>query len=568
MKEPAPPPPGPVQRTVAALLYGIPLVCIILWMIRNNSVQIIWLLGALFLALAAIHFVAVWRHGLRWLFSLRAWRFHGWLAVGLVTLIVLFYSEESWRGKRAWAALKREVAAQGTLIDLNSLAPPAVPDDQNFARAPGIAGLLFATNGAERIYFGRDSVSPIGLWALRQSTDLAAWQKYFRAHPEDPQADPEKPSGSLRFPISPQPQEPAADVLLALSRFETNLATLEAASLRPALRLPVDYRRGFFAQEELWRPMRELRFTGRLLALRASAELALGRSEAAFLDVRTGLRIANLLRDEPSAGLQASRRTLLECCLQPVWEGLAAHAWNEEPLAALQKALEEADVVAGFKRGAFGETLALMNLVDQGLAFVTGAPSEIARRFPPMYAGERAALWTVRTLYPVGWLYQDKTWIYRFYQRHLDAFAAAREGRRTGAERLAEMRSLTDPVMLVLVVPKMKELESGAEGALVLQSFLHQAATACALERYRLAHGQYPATLEALVPAYVPQVPADFLAQPLAPLHYRRTDDGGFQLYSVGPDRTDNGGKVQRPTDPRYFWLASLGDDGYDLVWR
>jgi hypothetical protein len=559
-----------VQRTLATVFFAVLAAGVLLWMIGNRYLQIVLLLGPLVLAIASVFFVAVWRRGFRWLVSRRAWRFYAGLIVGLISLGVLFYAEESWRGKRAWAALEREAAVRGVHLEFSSLAPPAMPDDRNFARAPGISELLFATNnaGADRFYHGHEHRQPTQKWVRHQSTDLAAWQKYFREHPEDPAADPQTPAGSLRFPITPQPQTPPADVLLALSRFETNLATLEAASQRPALRLPLDYDQGFFAVEGIWRPMSSLRSAVRLLSLRASAELALGRTEAALADVRTGLRLAHLLRDGPFAYVEYARRSLLECSLQPVWEGLAAHSWNEEQLAALQRQLEETDIIASFNRGALGETLMLMNLVDQGLAFVTGEPSEFTRRFPATYGGERLAHWTIRTFYPVGWLYQDKTWIYRFYQRHADPFAAAREGQRTEAERLREFRNLTDPLMLVLVVPKMKEIESGAVDALLLQSFLHQAATACALERYRLAHSQYPAALEALVPAYRPQVPADFLAQPPAPLHYRRTDDGGFQLYSVGRDRTDNGGKVRQPNDSPYFALSSLDSDGCDLVWR
>ena len=68
------------------------------------------------------------------------------------------------------------------------------------------------------------------------------------------------------------------------------------------------------------------------------------------------------------------------------------------------------------------------------------------------------------------------------------------------------------------------------------------ARVACALERYRLAHGEYPETLDALAPQFIEKLPHDIING--QPLHYRRTDDGKFVLYSVGWNEKDDGGTV------------------------
>lgn len=54
------------------------------------------------------------------------------------TLIAVFYTEENWRGKRAWEKCKRELEAKGVVLDWNAYVPPPVADDQNFFKAPGI----------------------------------------------------------------------------------------------------------------------------------------------------------------------------------------------------------------------------------------------------------------------------------------------------------------------------------------------------------------------------------------------------------------------------------------------
>jgi hypothetical protein len=76
------------------------------------------------------------------------------------------------------------------------------------------------------------------------------------------------------------------------------------------------------------------------------------------------------------------------------------------------------------------------------------------------------------------------------------------------------------------------------------QTLANQAQIVCALERYKLANGHYPETLDALMPQFIEKLPHDIIGG--QPLHYRRTDDGKFLLYSVGWNETDDGGVTAR----------------------
>jgi len=64
--------------------------------------------------------------------------------------------------------------------------------------------------------------------------------------------------------------------------------------------------------------------------------------------------------------------------------------------------------------------------------------------------------------------------------------------------------------------------------------------TALALAACRAENGRYPADLSALVPAYLPEVPADVFRR--EPLVYR-LEKNGYLLYSVGPNFKDDGGE-------------------------
>jgi hypothetical protein len=74
------------------------------------------------------------------------------------------------------------------------------------------------------------------------------------------------------------------------------------------------------------------------------------------------------------------------------------------------------------------------------------------------------------------------------------------------------------------------------------QTAVNEALVACALERYHLAHSEYPESLDALTFQFIEKLPHDIIGGD--PLHYRRTEDGKFLLYSVGWNETDDGGQV------------------------
>jgi hypothetical protein len=83
---------------------------------------------------------------------------------------------------------------------------------------------------------------------------------------------------------------------------------------------------------------------------------------------------------------------------------------------------------------------------------------------------------------------------------------------------------------------------------------------AIALERYRLARGEYPESLDALAPQFIAKVPHDVIGG--QPLHYRRTDDGQFVLYSVGWNERDDGGVI----GPEKWHNVDINQG--DWVWR
>jgi len=197
-----------------------------------------------------------------------------WSAVtlaGLAGLTVLFYAEENWRGKRAWENYRLTAEARGERFSWATFATNTVPDDQNFFKAPIFRGLMTVEWDEKTQDWKQDSpqtadrfkISPYrsdgsfpvengGDWSRMRFVRLENWQDYYR-RPQTNRTDrtaSESVSNALRhahiyalpnlpatnlavvFPIAPQPQTPAADILLALSVYDPVIEELREASVR------------------------------------------------------------------------------------------------------------------------------------------------------------------------------------------------------------------------------------------------------------------------------------------------------------------------------------------------
>ena len=144
----------------------------------------------------------IWRV-VKWAFSWRMIRRWLYGAASFTLLVLLFYAEEDWRGKRDWEQFKRTWEAKGERFDFASFVPPAVPDDQNFALTPLVANSCIHywhrmeddveradTNGARRLDVhinARYDWKPwpasdfsVGNWQCGKKVDLKGFQSYYR----------------------------------------------------------------------------------------------------------------------------------------------------------------------------------------------------------------------------------------------------------------------------------------------------------------------------------------------------------------------------------------------------
>lgn len=540
---------------------------------------------AIFLLVSFIRWLFCWRNFKRFLFGLACF----------ATLIALFYAEEDWRGWHAWNQFKHEWEAKGEKFDFKDFVPPPVPDDQNFALAPIWVESIKAVLGPERSrpWFGdkyaengrtnftdrldlnlwrnngwNDSPTN-GDWARETTTDLKPWQAYYRA---PAQTNRYSPIVTNEFPIAPQPQSPAEDVLLALSKYNLAIEELRQASQLPYSRFPLNYE--CESPSAILLPqLAALKKSALVLQLRSIAELQSGQSEKALDDVKLMLRLTDSVRAEPFLISQLVRIAILQITLQPIYEGLAEHRWSDAQLIALDAELVKPDFLADCQSVQKSEIF----FSAQGASNLR-RHRDYAAQFAQMgfsYPMDARFKFAIYRYMPGGWFYQSALKNGRTVMEYLPAVNHDTKTISPALVRRADAAansavSFFDPLD---TLKKMFGAEFLFEGNFLkkiacAQASVDLARTAIALERYRLAHGEFPESLDALAPQFIAQVPHDVIGG--GPLKYRRTSDGQFVLYSIGWNETDDGGVVvnQKSRD-RWAESSSKVDISQgDWVWR
>lgn len=546
--------------------------CHVLWLNRRGAIHglLAFSLGVLVLLIVNVLVrlcVGAWRSGWRWLGSREALRLCGWTVVFIVSTVALFYAVELWRGKRAWAAVTREAQTRGESLDYKTLRAPQPPDERNFAKAPLFAP-FFESPPRTSFSQSRAELSPqiseierfavrfhqhhtlFGPWFAGNETDFVELRRFhFPKQSRTGQvssADADTPGENIPAPTPaptsgvPNELETAAALLAELEKFRPVLDELRPFSERPESWFPLDER----LQGSLLNPPRRI-LDGllRLLRMRASAELALDRPDAALDDVRFILRLADHGRrkPQPTSAAHALHHVAVVDALQPLWEGLGRRCWTAAQIAEVQRQLEALDLLSDYPDSVRADALSMAAFVESLLP--------ASRRMPARQlfdtADEQRTLDFVRLVYPTGWSLQNQAAIHQFHlqttSRYLDLNARCVVGRRHGAEPGGLFAS-SDPLFPIFMTPKVCQMyDDASESFPLAQTAVDLAALACALERYRLADGEFPTTLDALVPRFVAKLPDDILTG--EPLKYRRTDAGGFVLYSVGFNQVDDGGK-------------------------
>jgi len=223
--------------------------------------------------------------------------------------------------------------------------------------------------------------------------------------------------------------------------------------------------------------------------------------------------------------------------LGSIWEGLADHRWSEAQLAAIQEELNKLDFLADYEHAMRGECAFSLSMLQEEMRM--GGPTDIS------VPGQS-------TSNIPRWQRMVSVLLRGFYYENLISVSQAHEAWTLPSVNLENrLVSLKIPTALqqnprgwhpysMFARLLMPAIDKSVVKFARAQCLLDQARVACALERYWLANQRYPDSLEALVPKLVSTLPHDIMDG--KPLRYHPTGDGHFVLYSVGWNKTDEGG--------------------------
>ncbi|HTA30868.1 MAG TPA: hypothetical protein VK731_10295, partial [Candidatus Cybelea sp.] len=282
------------------------------------------------------------------------------------------------------------------------------------------------------------------------------------------------------------------------------------------------------------------------LAARAECHFLSGQPEEALRDVTSMHDLCRPIMEENkpmtlvSAMIDVAVRGLYA---NTIADGLRLRAWREPQLAVLEEQLKTINVLAPVQRAFDKEPVGICRTLE------TTSTTRLVKLFIESQPGSKTDSWTATKssilggLLPRGWLFQNALALAHL---NFDSGAAVDSAsRRVFPEKVEALdkkaHALSPWAPYTCLTPLfIPNFIRAYQNTTHNQTLVHQALIACALERFRLAHGQYPENLDSLIPQFVDKIPHDLIGG--QPPHYRRAPDGAFVLYSIGWSGRDGGG--------------------------
>jgi ABC-type transport system involved in multi-copper enzyme maturation permease subunit len=471
----------------------------------------------------------------------------GAVVLGMISiLVVTFYNVEAWRGKRAWNVVQEELDRSGESLDRGSLAQEK-GSGKDLSSVPIFAPFFkYELDARGRVLWrGNDEVirlnklhlvelsktkagpwqlPPLSVWPIHGGADFHQWRDFI--------------TGETNSASSVTLSQAAAEVADAIDAFFPELEQLRELALEPELYFPDPPQQSLYSQGGFHGQF--LSQVAQFLRLRAAARLAQGEITGAREDIEVLLGMASALLREPVFEAQAGAKLFISYALIPISKGLDEQSWTGPDLVAFQRRAGEFQMFEACER-------AMRIALIRQLTFLDALMEESAHDWR-----EKQAMAKARLIYPSGWVYKRKAEFYRIYRESRDALVDP-EARRFFPEKTTSAESSVPHFwseMLISPGHFANKLEEMAREFARVQSGLFLAQISCALEQHRLVHGEYPETLESLTPEWIELVPHDPVNGD--PFQYRRVSKDQFELYSVGWDRTDDGGDAGRD----WVWSA------------
>ncbi len=439
-----------------------------------------------------------------------------------LALCVCLHFFLNWKAERRWQTYATEARARGVKLNLTDFAPPKIPDEENFAALPMMRAMMKA--GAKSPMALPTANPPsFGDPLKGERLDWQKWQSYF------------KDAGF----ISETTDSPPRDVLRALEHYAPQFQEWSEWRTRKQCRFDLDLNAGAAI------PFPHLGLfanAAKLFSLRAQTQLALGNSVAAYDDFRNCLQAYFSLANEPALICGLVRITCLQTAIWTAGAGLADHSWDDENLQKIAEDFAAVRVWDGYKYS-FASERGFGNGIED--KYIDKSPWERASEISaipglPGFSGPPIG-YAFALLMPDRMFRDNQLRANRYFDELLGRVNA--EGTKYDPDRAtpsgADQFQGIDDVWFAFFKISAPVFSTVAEMFALVQTRLDQGTLAIAIERFEIKRGLPPKSLTELAPDFIARVPDDIYSA--KPMIYRRKEGGGFVLYSVGPNLSDDG---------------------------
>ena len=334
--------------------------------------------------------------------------------------------------------------------------------------------------------------------------------------------------------------------LLPLSEqfLKANSAAVEAiqaaAAAEGECRYPIDFSQGINAQLD---HVQNSRAMARILSLRLHVATARGQTEVAIESLRLQLEVVNSLEHEPTIVTQLVRQAVLKMAISDLRFLVNELPLADQQLLDLQQRLARIDIRGPIKEGLIGERAMGFHAFHNMSVLEQSKQKDLAQYDGTLVrpADCRLHLNVMRELI-------------------IAADEPPRQGRARAKRAIDQVESKAhsknpliklEVIVTALLVPA---IEFVFESTARAEAMRDSAVAGIAFRRYQLKHNNPPPTLESLVPAFLPAMPADPFAEETLPLKLL-IEKEHFAIYSVGQNLADDRALL---TDPE-----SDADDGF-----
>ncbi|NJK90866.1 MAG: hypothetical protein HC904_02930 [Blastochloris sp.] len=328
----------------------------------------------------------------------------------------------------------------------------------------------------------------------------------------------------------------------AFTKHDALLKELEDALNRPLISWNLDYEKSFLLTMPHLGILLDL---AKVYQLRALMRLEKNDSEGALQDLALQLRLATIAEQGSLMIGYLVATTIRQTHTNTAWEILHRQAWNSAQISKLGSLLNNQDPLNSLNMSLRWERAAFLDLTAQksfNLMYdLIGIAQDSNEKVP---LSVQMGIWVWKAL-PEGRLDSDRA----HYVECMELIMGWKEAKelKPMSTRFNDRIKQTGFITQAVNIWTYKSIPAYSPilmRAAQIQANLGFVQTALAIERYRLATGRIPDSLDLLIPDYLPSLPQDPISG--RPLFYNNRRDGSYLLYSIGWNEKDDGGEPNR----------------------